>query len=126
GLPTHELAAVSPDGRLITISSADPAQPNEASTDLFAFDRVTGQTRRLVNNVTQENPPDSGNFLFASPLFSATSADGQLVAFVNQLSSNNNQLQGGSIRSLNVIRASDGVLQATAELGHGNQTDFFQ
>src|SRR5690606_26586226 len=85
GLPTNELAAVSPDGRLITISSADPAQPNEASTDLFAFDRVTGQTRRLVNNVTQENPADSGNFLFASPLFSATSADSQLVAVTGRL-----------------------------------------
>src|SRR5690606_15248639 len=70
GLPTNEFVSLSPDGRLIVASSPDPQQPQEASWDLFAFDRVTGQRWRLVNNVTQEQP--DGSFNFASPLFSAT------------------------------------------------------
>ena len=124
GLPSNDFASLSPDGTMITISSADPAQPNEASTDLFAYNRVTGQTRRLFNNTTQTQP--DGSHLFASPMFSGTSADGTLVAFVNVLASSSNSQGGGAIRQLKVLRASDGFDLGDAELGHGNQTDYFQ
>lgn len=124
GLPSNEFAALSPDGTMITISSADPAQPNEASTDLFAYNRITGQRRRLFNNSTLSQP--DGSHLFASPMFSGTSADGSLVAFVNVLASSSNSQGGGAIRQLKVLRASDGFDLGDAELGHGNQTDFYQ
>ncbi len=124
GLISNDFASLSPNGTMITISSADPAQPNEASTDLFAYNRVTGQTRRLFNNSTITQP--DGSHLFASPMFSGTSADGTLVAFVNVLSSSSNSQGGGSIRQLKVLCASDGFDLGDAELGHGNQTDYFE
>jgi len=123
GLPNPQFPSLSPLGNLLVMSSPDPAQPNEASTDLFAHDLLTGQTRKLVNNVTQPQP--DGSFLFASPLFSATEANGQRVAYVNQLSSSSPQ-GGGSFRRLSVIRASDGFDLALAELGQGNAIDFYQ
>ncbi len=124
GLPNNQFPGLSPSGTRITISSPDPAQPMEASWDLFEFNRDTGQTRRLVNNVTQPLP--DGGFIFSQPLFSQTSSDGQLIAWVNQVSSNNPQQQGGSHRLLNVIRASDGLPLSTAEIGQGNALDFYQ
>ena len=33
------------DGRFITFSGVDPQRPNQASTDLFLFDRATGPSR---------------------------------------------------------------------------------
>ncbi|MGB8635077.1 MAG: hypothetical protein WCD66_05200 [Rhodanobacteraceae bacterium] len=124
GLISNDFASLSPNGAMLTISSADPAQPNEASTDLFAYNRTTGQTRRLFNNSTQTLP--DGSHLFASPMFSGTSADGTLVAFVNLLASSSNNQGGGGIRQLKVLRASDGFDLGDAELGHGNQTDYFE
>jgi len=123
GLPDPRFPSVSPPGNLLVVSSPDPAQPGEASTDLFAHDLLTGQTRQLVDNVTEEQP--DGSFLFASPLFSATEVNGQRVAYVNQLSSSSPQ-GGGSFRQLSVIRASDGFDLALAELGQGNAIDFYQ
>ena len=92
------------------ISSPDPAHPNDASTDLFEYNRSTGQTRKLFDNSTQSQP--DGGFTFASPTFSGTSTDGSLVAFVNQLSSSSNNQGGGSIRVLEVLRESDGFTWA--------------
>jgi len=123
GLPNPQFPSLSPQGNLLVLSSPDPAQPNEASTDLFAHDLLTGQTRKLVDNVTQPQP--DGTFLFASPLFSATEVTGQRVAYVNQLSNSNPQ-GGGSVRQLSVVRASDGLDLALAEIGQGNAIDFYQ
>ncbi|MEN1728520.1 MAG: hypothetical protein AAGJ52_08765, partial [Pseudomonadota bacterium] len=97
GLPNPQFPSLSPQGNLLIISSPDPAQPNEASTDLFAHDLATGQTRKLVNNVTQQQ--SDGTFLFASPLFSAVEVNNQRVAYVNQLS-NSDPNGGGSVRQL--------------------------
>ncbi len=123
GLPNPQFPSLSPLGNLLVISSPDPAQPGEASTDLFAHDLTNGQTRKLVDNITQQQP--DGTFLFASPLFSGTEVNGQRVAFVNQLS-NSNPEGGGSVRQLSVIRASDGFNLALAEIGNGNAIDFYQ
>jgi hypothetical protein len=123
GLPNPQFPSLSPQGNLLVVSSPDPAQPNEASTDLFAHDLLTGLTRKLVNNVTQPQP--DGSFLFASPLFSGTEINGQRMAYVNQLSNSNPQ-GGGSIRQLSVVRASDGFDLALAEIGQGNAIDFYQ
>jgi hypothetical protein len=123
GLPNPQFPSFSPQGNLLVVSSPDPAQPNEASTDLFAHDLLTGLTRKLVDNVTQAQP--DGGFLFASPLFSATEVNGQRVAYVNQLSNSNPQ-GGGSVRQLSVVRASDGFNLALAEIGQGNAIDFYQ
>lgn len=123
GLPNPQFPSLSPAGNLLVVSSPDPAQPGEASTDLFAHDLTTGQTRKLVDNQTQQQP--DGTFLFASPLFSGTEITGERVAFVNQLSSSGPQ-GSGSFRQLSVIRASDGFNLALAELGQGNAVDFYQ
>jgi hypothetical protein len=123
GLTNPNFPSLSPDGSLLVISSPDPAQPNEASTDLFAHELQTGLTRKLVDNVTQPQP--DGSFIFASPLFSATEVNNHRVAFVNQVS-NSHQDGGGSFRFLNVIRASDGEDLALAEIGNGNALDYYQ
>jgi len=123
GLPNPQFPSLSPPGNLLVISSPDPGAPSEPSTDLFAHDLLTGQTRKLVDNVTQTD--SMGNTLTAAPLFSATEVNGQRIAFVNQLSSSNPQ-GGGSFRQLSVIRASDGFNLALAELGQGNAIDFYQ
>ena len=123
GLPNPIFPSLSPDGTLLVVSSPDPGQPSEASTDLFAHELPTGITRKLVNNVTQ--PQDDGTFIFSSPLFTGTEANGQRVAYVNQVSSSSPE-GGGSFRILNVIRASDGFDLALAEIGNGNTTDFYQ
>ena len=123
GLPNPQFPSLSPVGDLLVVSSPDPAQPSEASTDLFAHDLTNGQTRKLVDNQTQQLP--DGTFLFASPLFSGTELTGERVAFVNQLSSSNPN-GSGSVRQLSVIRASDGFNLALAEIGQGNAVDFYQ
>lgn len=123
GLPDPNFPSLSPDGSLLVISSPDPAQPFEASTDLFAHELQTGVTRKLVDNLTQSQ--DDGSFIFASPLFSATEVNNQRIAFVNQVSSSH-QDGGGSFRFLNVIRASNGENLALAEIGNGNALDYFQ
>lgn len=123
GLPSNDFAFVSRNGRTTTISSVDPAHPSEASSDLFLHDLISGQTAKLWNNTTTTAP--DGSNVFYSPMFSRASDSGQLVAFVNQVSTNNNQGQGGSHRRLEVVRTSDGMPVSTAEIGHGNQVDFF-
>ncbi len=118
--------SLSPDGNLLIVSSPDPAQPFEASQDLFAFDLRNGQRRKLWDNVTQSLP--DGGFLFATPLWSATSSSGQRVAFVNQTSgtSGGNDPVSGGVRQLRVIRATDGFEVGLAEIGNGSQLDLFQ
>ncbi len=118
--------SLSPDGNLLIVSSPDPAQPSEASQDLFAFDLNTGLRRKLWDNVTQSLP--GGGFLFATPLWSATSSNGQRVAFVNQTSgtSGGNDPVSGGVRQLRVIRASDGFEIGLAEIGNGSALDLFQ
>ncbi|MCC5866731.1 MAG: hypothetical protein JJU31_16540 [Wenzhouxiangella sp.] len=118
--------SLSPAGNLLIVSSPDPAQPFEASQDLFAFDLNTGLRRKLWNNVTQSLP--DGGFLFATPMWSATSSNGQRVAFVNQTSatSGGNDPVSGGVRQLRVIRASDGFEIGLAEIGNGSALDLFQ
>lgn len=118
--------SLSPNGNLLVVSSPDPAQPFEASQDLFAFDLNTGQRRKIWDNVTQSLP--DGGFLFATPLWSGTSSNGQRVAFVNQTSgtSGNVDPMSGGVRQLRVIRASDGFDIGLAEIGNGSALDLFQ
>src|SRR5690554_3744187 len=79
GLQDNQFPSISRDGGQLVFSSPDPQRPFEASLDLFAFDRNTRQTRKLVDNQTEELP--DGSIHFASPQFSHTSADGSLIAF---------------------------------------------
>jgi hypothetical protein len=124
GLPSPLFPSLSPDGQQLLVSAVDPAQPNEASQDLFAMNLQNGQVRRLVDNVTQSLP--DGGFIFATPIWSAMSSSAQRVAFVNQLSGTSNDFAGGSTRQLSVISGIDGTPIGLAELGHGNAFDLFQ
>jgi len=124
GLPAPTFPSLSPDGRQLLMSSIDPAQPNEASQDLFALELQSGQLRKLVDNVTQPDP--EGGFMFATPLWSAMSSNGTRVAFVNQIANTTNDPLSGSVRQLNVIQGSDGFPVGLAEIGFGNALDLFQ
>lgn len=124
GLPQPLFPSLSPAGDQLLLSSIDPAQPNEASQDLFALNLQTGVRRRLVNNQTVPDP--GGGFNFATPLWSGMSGSGQLVAFVNQVSGTNDDPVSGGTRQLRVIRASDGFDIALAEIGSGAALDFYQ
>lgn len=123
-LPQPLFPSVSPGGNLLVVSSPDPAQPGEASQDLFAVNLQNGQVRKLWNNVTQALP--GGGFLFATPQWSGTSSNGQRVAFVNQTSATSDDPASGGTRQLRVIRASDGFDLALAEIGNGSALDLFQ
>lgn len=134
GLASHDFPALSANGLAILMGSPDPAQPFEASTDLFVHSFVTGTTRRLVNNRTFEYP--NGYHRFASPMFSGLSVDNQLVAYVNQVASSGTRPQNpdpndpypfGSehFRMLSVIRASDGGIVSLAEIGSGSALDYY-
>ncbi len=124
GLPQPGFPSVSPAGNLLVVSSPDPAQPADASQDLFAVNLQNGQVRKLWDNVTQALP--GGGFLFASPQWSGTSSNGQRVAFVNQTGSTSGEPSSGGLRQLRVIRASDGFDIGLAEIGNGSALDLFQ
>jgi hypothetical protein len=125
GLPRAEFPALSLDARTITFGSPDPAQADSTSMDLFVYDRATGQHRKLYDNVTQQLP--GGGFAFASPGFSGTSADGQLVAFANQVSNTGEGGSGGgSVRVLAVVRSDGDAPPVDAEIGQGNVIDYFE
>ncbi|MCA9189125.1 MAG: dockerin type I repeat-containing protein [Pirellulaceae bacterium] len=121
GLDSNLFPSVSRDGRFVLISAADPMFPNEASGDLFEYDRVTGQTRQVIDNSTTQRL--DGTLDFSTPLFSTRSPDNQLIALSTQLGSTPG---GGNPRTLTVHRASDGFQVGLAEIGRGNATDFFQ
>lgn len=123
-LPQPMFPSLSPAGNELLLSSIDPAQPHEASQDLFVLNLQNGQRRRIVDNQTVPNP--GGGFDFATPLWSAMSGNSQLVAFVNQVSSTSGDPLSGGVRQLRVIRASDGFNIALAEIGNGAALDFFQ
>ena len=120
GLPSNNFPSLSLDGRFIWISGPDPQFPNEVSDDLWVFDRLTRQTRKVIDNDTTTQP--DGSIFFALPLFSAQSPNNQLVVVATQLGSS----PGGTTRSLMVHRASDGFDLDLVELGQGNAIDFFR
>jgi hypothetical protein len=118
GLPSNNFPSLSPDGRFVTLSSPDPAFPNEASDDLWEYDRATGITRKIIDNDTIE---ENGSIFFSAPVFSARSPDNQLVAVATQLGAVPSG--GGLPRQLTVHRASDGFLEGLAEIGQGGALD---
>ncbi len=118
GLPTNNFASLSPDGRFVTISSGDPAFPNEASDDLWEYDRATGLTRKIIDNETETQP--DGSIFFSSPVFTGRSPDNQLVAVATQLGA----VPGGGLpQQLTVHRASDGFNVGLAQIGQGGALD---
>lgn len=121
GLVTNNFPSLSSDGRFISISAPDPQFPDEASDDLWEFDRFTQQTRKVIDSETMTQP--DGSIFFSSPLFSALSPDNQLIAVATQLGA----VPGGGLpRTLTVHRASDGFNVSLAEIGNGSAIDFFQ
>lgn len=122
GLTADNFPGLSPDGRFITISSPDPLQPFEPSHDLFVHDRLTGQTRKVVDYATFET---NGNFVTSTPLFSRLSPDNQWIALKTLV--NTSTAQGlSSTPMLTVNRASDGFQVSLVEIGQGNAIDHFR
>jgi len=123
-LPTNQFPSLSHDGRFITIASPDPAQPFQPATDLFIFDRANGVRSRIVN-YTAETQPD-GSIVTPHAQFSALSPSNQLIALNTLLMVTTNQAGSSSFATLTVHRASDGFQLSIAEMGIGNQLDFFR
>lgn len=104
------------DGRFITFSGVDPLRPNQASSDLFLFDRGTGRTTTLVDNTALANRDQS--ITSRQPLFSAMSPNNQLVAvhtIVATISNNG----GGTFEHLEMIRADGQGLPQLVEISSG-------
>ena len=101
-LTNNTYPSVSQDGRYILISAADPQFPNEASGDVFVFDRANGETRKVINHETETAP--NGSIFFETPLYSALSPNNELVVVAIQEATS----PGGTRRVLSVYRASDG------------------
>ncbi|MDA7882103.1 hypothetical protein N9A94_07330, partial [Akkermansiaceae bacterium] len=121
GLASNTHPSLSLDGRFVAISAADPAQPGEASGDLFVLDLATGGRSKVIDYSTQPQP--DGSFLFKTPTYSAISPNNQLIALHTILASSNNQQQGGATSVLELFRASDGFYIDLVEIGNGSQTN---
>jgi hypothetical protein len=128
GFVHSNYASVSRDGRFITFSSPDPTDPVSQvlpSSDIYRFDRVTGQWTRLFNyqTIVQNIPGDPrvkvGTFL---PEYNALSPDGRFLVASVRLSTRLGNIDEGYANNLSivVISGGDGVIEA----GRGSLHDF--
>lgn len=126
GLNEHNFILTSRDDRFITFSSPDPVTNSGVppSSDIYAFDRATGQTRRIVNHTSDGTNPNSVQSFV--PLSAALSPDNQLLAYGVQLTIRQGLANPQSTRELNIARASDGLILSNPTFGRGPVSDSFQ
>lgn len=124
GLATNDFPSLSRDGRFITMAAPNPAQPAQAATDLFIYDRVTGLRRTLVDH-SAETLQD-GSIVRPEATYSALSPNNQLVVLTTMMNVTTNVQGTSSTPMLTVNRSSDGFQLATAAIGLGDSIDFFR
>ena len=81
GLNEHNFPSISLDSRFITFSSPDPVTPAlqvPPSSDIYAFDRVLNQNRKIIDTNTEVVSPSEVQVY--RPLSSALSPNNQLLA----------------------------------------------
>ena len=129
GFAEMNFASISRDGGSILFSASDPVDPVlqiPPSSDLYRFDRATGQTLRLVDqeSIIVPNPVARQSAVF-TPEFNALSPDGSEVAFTNRvtlLDGNTNPERG---RNLSIVRADGSQEGGVIEMGRGKILDDF-
>jgi hypothetical protein len=122
GLNSNTFPSVSRDGRYIIISAGDPLFPNDRSGDVFEFDRVTGQTRYVIDNDAITHP--NGIINYTTPLFSALRPDNRLLVVAAQHAST--VPESATPRTLDLYNPSDGMYRGSAELGPAVPPDFIR
>ena len=129
GFGEMNFASISRDGGSILFSASDPVDPVlliPPSSDLYRFDRATGQTLRLLDqeSIIVPNPVARQSAVF-TPEFNALSPDGSEVAFTNRvtlLDGNTNPERG---RNLSIVRADGSQEGGVIERGRGQILDDF-
>lgn len=127
GFVEHNFPQVSRNGALIAFSSPDPVVPPlqvPPSSDIYVFERATGQTFRIVNHETLIfNPSEVNSF---TPVSAAVSPDNQMLAYGVVLTRRQGTANPRATRELNIARLSDGVILANPTFGRGPVSDDFQ
>ena len=127
GFPDHLFPAVSRSGRFIVFSSPDGVEaPLQVppSSDIYAFDRLIGQTRRVVDhNTIIQSPSEVDSF---TPVSAVMSPNDQLIAYGVMLTRREGTANPRSTRELNIARASDGLIVANPTFGRGPVSDGLQ
>ena len=103
GVAHSFLPSISRDGRFVTFSGVDPLRPNQASSDLFLFDRATGRSTTLIDNTARTLRDQTITSI--QPIFSALSPDNRFVA-VHSVLATFSANGGGAIEDLEVFPTS--------------------
>lgn len=127
GLVEHNFPLASRDARFIVFSSPDPVEaPLQVppSSDIYIFDRLISQTRRVVDHTTLIVSPNEVDSF--TPVSAALSPNNQLLAYGVMLTRREGLANPRSTRELNIARASDGLIVANPTFGRGPVSDAFQ
>lgn len=123
----HNFPQISRNGVLVAFSTPDPVVPAlqvPPSSDIYAFNRTTGQTTLVVNHETIIfSPSEVTNF---TPVSAAISPDNQLLAYGVVLTRRQGTANPRATRELNIARLSDGLILANPTSGRGPVSDGFQ
>lgn len=123
GLSDNGFPSISRDGRLVVVSGPDPAQPAQASTDLWLIDRVAQTRNRIVNHSSTNL--SGGAVATINPLYSHLSPDTSVVA-VNDAILITSPSGNSVTPQLNLYRVSDGFYLDLVEQGRGDFSDLFR
>ena len=110
GFAEHNFVTTSDDGRFVVFSSPDPATGNGIipSSDIYAYDRVTRTTRRIVDHTSSVD--GAFNTLQFLPTTATLSPNGQLLAYGVGLTTRQGIANPSRGVTLAVARASDGII----------------
>ncbi len=125
GRNEHLFVGISRDKRFVTFSTPDPVSNNGVppSSDIYAFDRVTRTTRRIIDQNSSVGLPNTMN---STALSAELSPNNQLIAYGTQLTIRQGLANPQSTRELNIANASNGVIVANPTFGRGPVSDAFQ
>ncbi len=110
GLGEHNFPSISRDSRFVVFASPDPvtvALQVPPSSDVYAFDRVLGRTRKIIDtNTNVASPSEVQVFRPVSPAFSPNN---QFLAYGLELARRSGNSPNGSGRTLIVADANTGL-----------------
>ncbi len=111
GFSEHNFPSISRDSRFVLFASPDPVTPAlqvPPSSDVYAFDRVLGRTRKIIDTTTAvQQPSEVQVFRPVSPAFSPNN---QVLAYGLELSRRSGNSPNGTGRTLVVADANTGLL----------------
>ncbi len=110
GFSEHNFPSVSGNSQFVVFSSPDPVTPAlqvPPSSDVYAFDRTTGRTRRIIDTNTTVVSP--GEVQVFRPVSAAFSPDNTILAYGLELSRRSGNSPNGAGRVLIVASAATGA-----------------